>query len=61
MRVEHLVAEAHRTSPLEEDPVSPPKPTKESRECERGEKLRDRYDCLFELDHSEKVVPWLDA
>ena len=44
-----------------DDDTPPPKPTKQSRERERAKKLRDRYDCLFELDYSDKVVPWLDT
>lgn len=61
MRAEHLAQEGLRASPPEDDPTPPPKPTKASRERERAEKLRDRYDCLFELGHSKKVVPWLDT
>lgn len=60
MRVEHLAREARMAAPPEDDPTPPPKPTKASRERERAERLRDRYDALFSLGHSEKVVPWLD-
>ena len=62
IRAEHLAEEARRASwDGAGDDAAPPKPTKRSRERERAEKLRDRYDCLFRLEHSEKVVPWLDT
>lgn len=61
MRVEHLAAETLKAAPPSDDPTPPPKPTKESRERERAARLRDRYDCLFELDHADKVVPWLNT
>ena len=61
IRAEHLAEEVRRASASADDDMPPPKPTKQSRERERAEKLRDRYDCLFELEHSEKVVPWLDT
>jgi DNA-directed RNA polymerase specialized sigma24 family protein len=61
IRAEHLAEEARRASASADDDAPPPKPTKQSRERERAEKLRDRYDCLFLLEHFEKVVPWLDT
>jgi DNA-directed RNA polymerase specialized sigma24 family protein len=61
MRVEHLAREALAAPPPLDDVAPPPKPTKASRERERAERLRDRYEALFELGHAEKVVPWLDT
>lgn len=61
IRAEHLAEEARRASTTADDETPPPKPTKQSRERERAEKLRDRYDSLFTLEHSAKVVPWLDT
>lgn len=61
IRAEHLAEEARRASATADDDTPPPKPTKQSRKREGAERLRDRYDRLFTLEHSAKVVPWLDA
>ena len=61
LRAEHLAREAQLAPPPPDDPTPPPKPTKASRERERAARLRERYDALFRLEHSAKLVPWLDT
>jgi hypothetical protein len=61
LRAEHVAREAQLAPPPPDDPTPPPKPTKASRERERAARLRERYDALFRLGHSAKLVPWLDT
>jgi hypothetical protein len=52
---------AQLAPPPPDDPTPSPKPTKASRERERAARLRERYDALFRLEHSAKLVGWLDT
>ena len=60
LRAEHVARELQLASPAPDDSAPPPKKTELSHQRERSDRLQERYDELFSLEHSEKVVPWLD-